>query len=139
MGAEVIIHPSLTDTIDRDVELAIARASAAVNQCFIFDINGVGDGGIGRSTIVRPTGTVVFAAGSGEETMPLDIDLGIARRSRVSGLFGLGQMLKSFRDREVDFTVYQAVGPAKAYLDSLGPLVKPTRHPDADQRTEKTS
>lgn len=136
LGAEVILHPSLTDTIDRDVELAIARASAAVNQCFMFDINGVGDGGIGRSTIVRPTGTVVFAAGHGEETMPIDIDPGVARRCRVSGLFGLGQVLKSFRDREVDFTVYQRGGPAKDYLDSLGPLVKPGRHPDADRFPE---
>ena len=32
MGAEVILHPTMTDTIDRDVELAIARASAAQNQ-----------------------------------------------------------------------------------------------------------
>ena len=32
MGAEVILHPSMTNTIDRDVELAIARASAAINQ-----------------------------------------------------------------------------------------------------------
>ncbi len=28
MGAEVILHPTMTDTIDRDVELSIARASA---------------------------------------------------------------------------------------------------------------
>lgn len=138
MGAEVIIHPSLTDTIDRDVELSIVRASAAVNQCFIFDINGVGDGGIGRSIVVRPTGTVVFAAGDGEETMPLDIDPGVARRCRVSGLFGLGQTLKSFRDREVDFKIYQPNGPGKEYLDELGPLVKPARHPDAEQLPPKT-
>ncbi|MCB9794591.1 MAG: carbon-nitrogen hydrolase family protein, partial [Alphaproteobacteria bacterium] len=36
-GAEVILHPSLTDTIDRDVELAIVRATAAQNQCFVLD------------------------------------------------------------------------------------------------------
>ena len=35
MGAEVILHPSLTGTIDRDVELAIARATAAQQQCFL--------------------------------------------------------------------------------------------------------
>src|SRR5258706_3451932 len=36
MGAEVILHPTLTDTLDRDIELAISRASAAQNQCFWF-------------------------------------------------------------------------------------------------------
>ena len=32
MGAEVILHPTLTDTLDRDVELAMCRAAAAQNQ-----------------------------------------------------------------------------------------------------------
>jgi predicted amidohydrolase len=45
LGAEVILHPTMTDTIDRDVELPIARANAAMNQCYFFDVNGVGDGG----------------------------------------------------------------------------------------------
>ena len=42
MGAEVILHPSMTNTIDRDVELAIARTNAAINQCYFFDINVAG-------------------------------------------------------------------------------------------------
>jgi predicted amidohydrolase len=50
MGAEVILHPTLTDTIDRDIELSIVRATAAMNQCYVFDINGIGDGGYGRSS-----------------------------------------------------------------------------------------
>ena len=29
MGAEVVLHPTLTDTLDRDVELAMCRAAAA--------------------------------------------------------------------------------------------------------------
>ena len=32
-GAEVILCPTLTNSIDRDVELSIARANAAINQC----------------------------------------------------------------------------------------------------------
>ena len=55
MGAEVILHPTLTDTVGRDVKLVIARASAAMNQVYFFDINGVGDGGIGRTTVVDPS------------------------------------------------------------------------------------
>jgi predicted amidohydrolase len=127
MGAEVILHPSLTDTIDRDVELAIARASAATNQCFFLDVNGVGQGGNGRTVVVRPTGTVIYTAGSGEEVIPVDLDLNNAQRGRETGLFGLGQVLKSFRDREVEFTVYDRSGPGKEFLDSLGPLVTPER------------
>ena len=127
MGAEVILHPSLTDTIDRDVELSLVRATAAMNQCYVFDINGVGQGGIGRSTIVDPSGHVVYAAGSAEEVMPVEIDLGRVRRDRSVGLLGLGQTLKSFRDRRTDFGVYQKGDFDATYLDSLGPLAIPAR------------
>jgi hypothetical protein len=58
--------------------------------------------------------------------IPLEIDLDRVRRSREVGLRGLGQPLKSFRDRQVDFTVYDRSTPYE-YLDTLGPLVKPVR------------
>jgi len=127
MGAEVILHPSLTDTIDRDVELSIARATAAMNQCHFFDINGVGDGGYGRSIIVGPYGYVLHEAGGGEEIIPVEIDLERVRRVRDVGIRGLGQQLKSFRDRPVEFSVYRRDAFSYAYLDSLGPLAKRTR------------
>ena len=127
LGAEVILHPTLTDTIDRDVELPIARASATVNQCYFFDVNGIGDGGTGRSIIVDPSGYVLHEAGSGAELMPVEIDLDRVRRQRDAGIRGLGQSLKSFRDRPVDFPVYQRSGPTETYLQSLGPLLKPAR------------
>ena len=127
MGAEVILHPTMTDTIDRDVELSIARATAVTNQCYFFDINGVGAGGVGRSIIVGPSGYVIHEARGYEESMPVEINLDRVRREREIGIFGLGQPLKSFRDRPVDFAVYQRGGPADAYLQSLGPLVKPER------------
>jgi len=127
LGAEVILHPSLTDTTDRDIELAIARSSAAVNQCYFFDINGVGDGGVGRSIIVGPAGDVLHEAGAGREKMPIEVDLDRVRREREMGLRGLGQPLKSFRDRAVEFSVYQRAGLTEGYLRSLGPLVKPAR------------
>jgi deaminated glutathione amidase len=127
MGAEAILHPSLTDTIDRDVELSIVRATAAMNQCYVFDINGVGQGGIGRSIIVDPSGHVVHAAGSDEEVMPVEIDFDRVRRERAVGLLGLGQTLKSFRDRRADFPVYRSHDFDAAYLDSLGPLTIPAR------------
>jgi len=127
MGAEVILHPTLTPTMDRDVELSIVRATAAMNQCFVVDINGIGDGGNGRSLFVAPTGDVLYQAGSNEELLPIEIDLDRVRRSREVGLKGLGQPLKSFRDRAVDFEVYTRGSPTSAYLDTLGSLEKMSR------------
>jgi predicted amidohydrolase len=127
MGAEVILHPTMTDTIDRDVELSIARATAVTNQCYFFDINGVGDGGVGSSIIVGPAGYIIHQAGGGEEMIPVEINLGRVRREREVGIRSLGQPLKSFRDRPVDFPVYSRTTESEAYLQSLGPLTKPHR------------
>jgi len=126
MGAEVIMHPTLTDTLDRDIELAICRASAAQNQCYWIDVNGLGAGGVGRSLVVGPSGDVLHQAGTGEEVIPLEIDLDRVRRERDRGLLGLGQPLKSFRDSQLDFAVYGS-GFDRGYLDSLGPLALPRR------------
>jgi predicted amidohydrolase len=128
MGAEVILHPTMTTTIDRDAELAIVRATAAMNQCYVIDINGVGDGGNGRSVIVAPAGDVMHEAGAAEELMPLEIDFDRVRRGRAFGVRGLGQPLKSFRDCPVTFNVYNNSDPTlKTYFDGLGPLERPQR------------
>ncbi len=127
MGAEVLLHPVLTGTIDRDVELSIARATAAQFQCYVFDVNGLDAGGIGRSCVVDPTGTVLAQAGGSNETLPVEVDLSRVRRQRETGVNGLGQPLKSFRDRKVDFTVYQRDSGVDSYLHTLGPLVMPSK------------
>ncbi|MFN0057860.1 MAG: carbon-nitrogen hydrolase family protein [Planctomycetota bacterium] len=127
MGAEVILHPTMTNTLDRDVELAIARASAAINQCYFVDINGVGGGGYGRSILVGPNGSVLYTAGSGEELLPFEADLERVRRARKVGLHGLGQPLKSFRDRMVDFSVYRHGAPGFESLAKLGELAVPQK------------
>jgi predicted amidohydrolase len=137
MGAEVILHPTLTGTIDRDVELAIVRATAAQNQCFVFGINGFGDCGNGRSIIVGPAGEVLYQGQSAPEMIPLEIDFERVRRSREFGLRGLGQQLKSFRDRRVEFAVYGAEGRGWPYLNSLGPLEKPARGSQAGLHNPK--
>ena len=132
MGAEVILLPSLTATIDRDAELAIARASAATNQCYFFNVNGLGTGGNGRSIVCGPDGEVVHQAGTEDALIPVELDLDRVRRSRDKGMLRLGQTLKSFRDRSVDFSIYEA-GVEQPYLESLGPLTKPgSAEKDAD-------
>jgi hypothetical protein len=59
--------------------------------------------------------------------MPIEIDFDVVRRQRERGLLGLGQPLKSFRDCQVDFTVYDRERSDRSYLDGLGPLEKPGR------------
>jgi predicted amidohydrolase len=127
LGAEVILHPTMTTTIDRDVELAISRATAVTNQCFFIDINGEGDGGNGRSLVVGPAGDVLHQAGTSEELIPIEIDLDRVRRSREIGVRGLGQPLKSFRDCQANFTVYQNDPRMQEYFNSLGPLARQQR------------
>jgi len=126
MGAEVILHPTLTGTIDRDIELSIVRASAATNQCYFFDINGLESGGSGRSIICGPDGRIIYQADSNEELIPIEINMDRVKRSRELGVLRLGQPLKSFRDHIGQFSIYQN-GAKHAYLDSLGPLIKPSR------------
>jgi predicted amidohydrolase len=126
MGAEVILHPTMTGTIDRDIELSIARAMASVNQCFLFDVNGLDTGGSGCSIVCGPDGRVLYQAGSTEEIIPIELDIERVRRSRELGLLRLGQPLKSFRDHIGVFGIYQP-GVQLPYLDSLGPLIKPSK------------
>jgi len=130
-GVDVILHPTLTPTIDRDVELAIVQATAATNQCYIYDVNGIGSGGNGRSTVCGPDGRVLYTANVGEEIIPIELDIQRVKRSRELGLLRLGQPLKSFRDRKVIFDVYDKDG-SDEYLASLGPLVKPERKVSLD-------
>ncbi|MEX0316731.1 MAG: carbon-nitrogen hydrolase family protein [Ruegeria sp.] len=124
-GVEVLLHPVLTGTTDRDAEIAIARATAAQFQCYVFDVNGLGAGGVGRSLVVDPTATVLHQSAGQEDMFPIEIDLDNVRRQRETGLNGLGQVLKSFRDREADFPIYDRASGADAYLHTLGPLETP--------------
>ncbi|MBY6066682.1 carbon-nitrogen hydrolase family protein [Leisingera aquaemixtae] len=124
-GVEVLLHPVLTGTTDRDAEIAIARATAAQFQCYVFDVNGLGAGGVGRSLVVDPSATVLHQSAGQEDMFPIEIDLDQVRRQRETGLKGLGQVLKSFRDREAEFTVYDRASGADAYLKTLGPLETP--------------
>ncbi len=126
-GVEVLLHPVLTGTTDREAELSIARATAAQFQCYVIDVNGLGAGGVGRSCIIDPTSQVLHQSAGQEDMFPIELDLDHVRRQRETGMKGLGQVLKSFRDRSVDFSVYDRNSGTDAYLKSLGPLETPTQ------------
>jgi len=126
MGAEVILHPSLTSTIDRDAEHSIIRASAAMYQCYFFDVNLGPSVGCGQSLVAGPGGETIYAAGRGREIMPLKLDLDYVRDVRNTGWNNLSQNLKAYRDSSIQFRSFNN-GAATEYLKSLGPLAMPTR------------
>ena len=122
LGVEVLIHPVLTGTTDRRAELAIVQATAAMFQCYVVDVNGLDAGGVGLSLVADPSGHIVHQCGQVSEIFPINIDLDLIRQVRAEGANGLGQVLKSFRDRRVAFSTYDN-NAASAYLESLGPLL----------------
>ncbi len=125
MGAEVILHPGLTNTIDRDVEISIARASAATNQCYFVDLNCSGRLGYGRSAAFGPGGEALHVAGAGREIIALEFDLDLVTNMRERGWQGLGQPLKSFRDTDVSFPPYAPGAHRAGAFANLGPLERP--------------
>jgi len=125
MGAEVLIYPTLTGTIDRPIELIMAQATAATNQSYVMTINTAGELGNGQSIVVGPEGNVIYQAGIGNEVLPIEIDFSCVRRNREYGLHKLGQPLKSFRDNPVTFSVYQGNNKQNSQLKKLGKLEIP--------------
>jgi formamidase len=92
-GAEVICHPTLTSTPDREEELVLARANAIVNQCYVLNVNGSLEVGGGRSIGVDPEGRVLFEGGSGEEYFSEVLDLDRVKTVRERGTRGMNRLL----------------------------------------------
>lgn len=126
-GAEVIIHPTMTGTIDRGRELVMAQANAIFNQCYFLDVNNAGELGNGRSIYVGPEGDVLHQSAEQTEVVPLTLDLDRVRETRRSGTLGLGQVLKSFRDTPLQYPCYNQPHGESAALASLGPLQMQSR------------
>lgn len=127
MGAEAVIIPTMTSTIDRGVELAIARAQAAMNQVWLMNVNVAGRLGYGQSIVVGPDGTVLHQSGTTREFVTVECDFAHVRRVRERGLQGLCQTLKSFRDAGRTYPPYEPGARSEA-LDRLGPLGMPEQN-----------
>jgi len=127
MGAEVILHPTMTNTIDRDIEIAIARTNAVANQCYFVDVNVAGELGVGRSVVCGPGGEVIYQAGIGREVIAFEVDFDYLRRCRERGWQCLGQPLKSFRDHPVVFPAYGSARAPSTALEALGPMALAAR------------
>ncbi|HTR26106.1 MAG TPA: carbon-nitrogen hydrolase family protein [Terriglobales bacterium] len=126
-GAEVILHPTMTTTIDRPQELILAQANAIANQCYFIDVNNVGQLGNGRSIVVGPEGEIIHQAGEMEEHIPVTVDLNRVREVRKNGTLRLGQVLKSFRDTDIDFPSYGGTIQGSPAMQSLGSMKIPEK------------
>jgi formamidase len=107
MGAEVILHPTLTPTSDRSAELILTQANAIFNQCYVVDINGIGPWGGGRSLIVDPEGRVLQQAGEHDKVLTELLNMDQVRKTREYGTFGLCQTWKQLRNFPGKFPIYQ--------------------------------
>jgi predicted amidohydrolase len=122
MGAEVILHPTMTPTPDRDLEIVLSQASAITNQCYFIDINGVGPWGGGKSLMVDPDGRVLHQAGTSETLLTEMLDLDRVTRVREYGNMGLTQTLKHLRDSNIQFPQYQQSFGEGAVFQGMGKL-----------------
>ncbi len=125
-GAEIILHPSLTSTIDRDAERSMIRAHAAQNQVYFVDVNLSGPLGKGASLVAGPGGEVIYAAGRSPEIIPLKLNLDYLHDVRRHGWHNLSQPLKNFRDSDLAYPQY-ASGRDSEALQRLGECRKSSR------------
>jgi formamidase len=122
MGAQVILHPSLTATSDRSLELVFSQANAAFNQCYYVDVNGLGPWGGGRSIFVDPDGRVLQQAGEVDSVMTEMLDLDRVQQVREQGTLGLGQTWKQLREFSGRFPIYEGRIAAGEIYQGLGKL-----------------
>jgi deaminated glutathione amidase len=122
MGAEAVFCPTATYTSDRAQELILARANAISNQLYLFNINGLGVGGVGQSIFVDPEGRVLQTSGESEIIMTEIIDLDHTARVREYGTLGQCQIWKALANYKGKFPVYQQDMLKGDIFKSIGPL-----------------
>ena len=134
MGAEVIIHPTMTPTSDRTLELVLNQANA-ISTSATLSISMASDlGAGGRSMIVDPDGRVLQQAGEHETILTEILDLDNVRKAREFGSLGLCQLWKQLRDTPVDLPMYGgdlANGPIFRDLGDLRLTRSLRSYPDA--------
>ena len=126
-GAELIINPTLTPTQDREIETVMVRATAAQQQCYYVDVNSVGEQGCGQSIACDPEGNILHASDDREDIFTVEVDFDFVRNSRKNGIMGLGQNLKSYRDKPFLSMIKEKRN--ENYLESLGELTQ-QKHKD---------
>ena len=126
-GAEILINPSLTNTIDRDVELAIARAAQRRTSAMCStSMARAGRASGVPSSADRAERFCTRRDRGGKSWRSRSTSTAVARCASAAGT-GWVSLLKSFRDTEMVFPPY-ARGARSPALDALGPLPLPKSH-----------
>jgi len=120
MGAEAILCPTMTGTPDRPLELILSRANAISNQAYFINLNGLEHGGNGQSVIIGPEGEIITEAGKDEDILVAKLSRDHLCTIRENGTMGVSQVLKSFRDENVTFSLYQTDVASGIGFNSLG-------------------
>ncbi|HZI97531.1 MAG TPA: carbon-nitrogen family hydrolase [Actinomycetales bacterium] len=85
-GSELVLVPAAWPAARVGHWTLLGRARALENQCLLVAANTAGTHSGhamgGRSQVVSPDGEVLAEAGDGEETLVLDVDLGLVARAR---------------------------------------------------------
>lgn len=98
LGAEVVVYPTHTSSIDREKELVLAQATAIQNQVYVVSVNAAAPEGTGRSLVVDPEGLVRAQAPSEQTSYVSDVlDLDAVTRVRRYGTCGLNRIWSQFR------------------------------------------
>ena len=115
-GAELMLQPMLTQTADRDGELAVARATAIQNQMAVVNLNAASPAGGGRSVVVDAEGVVRYEAGAGEEVIVDVIDLDAVARARERGSYGMNRLWAQWDEQAggLDLPMYGELRPRPA-------------------------
>lgn len=108
LGAEAVFCPTATSTSDREQELVLAQAHAIVNQIYYFNLNGLENGGLGRSLFIDPEGRILQTSGEREMIMTEIIDLDQVSRVRKLGTLGLSRLWRDLENFRHIFPVYGA-------------------------------
>lgn len=108
LGAEAVFCPTATSTSDREQELALAQAHAIANQIYYFNLNGLENGGLGRSMFIDPEGRTLQVSGQREMIMTEIIDLDQVSRVRDRGTLGLTRIWKDLESFRHVFPAYGA-------------------------------
>ena len=124
MGAEVILQPTATKTIDRAQEIVLARRTPSSTSCTSSTRTTAACSARARASSSTPRGSSWRRAAAGEEFLTQVIDLDRVTTVREFGTAGQSRMWKQLRDLPVpDFPQYAAKFASGPVMDDLGPLV----------------
>lgn len=138
MGAEVVLHPTMTPSSAGPLEVVVNRANAIFNQCYVISVGGVGLHGAltlsGHSMVIDPEGRVLQEMGEDETLMIEILDLDNVTKAREYGTIGLGPFFKHLREYNHKFPVYRELEKGEVYKelgrikvhDKIRPLHKQT-------------